>query len=176
MKRQFDISFLHTDSERRERHGYPWEKHEFDELRRLFRMETSLQYICSSMKRSAAGVLPKLKGLGLIAYSSSDDCYYRVTQPEPGASGATNPNPETKEEIMLKINVPAAATIETKTFIAGVDASTLTDEQIFTRIAEIESQLRHYDTISTKPAKLVELMSRLKLDTAKLAAYVDGRE
>ena len=65
--------------------------------------------------------------------------------------------------------------IEVKTFINEIDAATLTDEQIFSKIAELEGVLKSYATIGNKPKKLVAAMLNVERNIQELVAYVDGR-
>lgn len=61
------------------------------------------------------------------------------------------------------------------TFIDGLDASTLTDTQIFQKIAKLEKDMAGWKLIENRPAKLTKAIAALQLDIDKLVAYVDGR-
>lgn len=65
--------------------------------------------------------------------------------------------------------------IETKTYIKGADASTMTDSQIFSRIAGIEQEIDKLKAIRTPSEKLAKTIAELEADVTALAAYVDGR-
>lgn len=65
--------------------------------------------------------------------------------------------------------------IETKTFISGTAASTMTDAQIFARIAKLEESIETLNKIKAKPKKLVALVNQTQADIDKLVEYVDSR-
>ena len=67
------------------------------------------------------------------------------------------------------------ATIETKTFIEGIDAANLSDEQVFKKIASLESSIKAWGAIENKPQKLNALIEQTKADINALVSYVDGR-
>ena len=67
------------------------------------------------------------------------------------------------------------ATIETKTFIEGIDAANLSDEQVFKKIASLENSIKVWSAIENKPKKLDALIEQTKADIKALVAYVDGR-
>lgn len=68
-----------------------------------------------------------------------------------------------------------APAIETKIFIFGVDASTMSDDQIVDRIFDIEGQIETLESVKNKPKKLVTKIEAMKADIKALVEYVDGR-
>lgn len=82
--------------------------------------------------------------------------------------------PTTKEETMSLINKETKL-IETRIFINGVDASTLTDDQIFQAIGRAEHQIKELEMIENKPAKLGKKIEKAYKAIEKVKAYVDGR-
>ncbi len=78
----------------------------------------------------------------------------------------TQPNPK---ETTVK-------NIETKTFIRGVEASSMSDAEIFKQIGKLELEAKQLETIQNKPHKLLSAIADLNKDIAALVAYVDGRE
>ena len=90
----------------------------------------------------------------------------RWPYPKEPVDSTTEPQP--KEDTMATI-------IETKTFIDGIDASTVSDEQIFTRIAKIEAQIDTWNKIKTKPKKLEAKIAEAQQSINMLVAFVDGR-
>jgi len=79
-----------------------------------------------------------------------------------------------KEQDMSTANSVVA--IETKTFVYGQEASTLTDDQIFGYIAKIEKEIDDLDKIKRKPKKLQAKIDQMKSDIDKLTEFVDNRE
>ena len=68
-----------------------------------------------------------------------------------------------------------APAIETKIFIFGVDASTMSDDQIVGRIFDIEGEIETLESVKNKPKKLVTKIEAMKADIKALVEYVDGR-
>lgn len=79
-----------------------------------------------------------------------------------------------KEEIM-SLKQTQSKLIETRIFINGVDAATLTDDQIFQAIGQAEHQIKELEMIENKPEKLGKKISKLYKAIEKVKAYVDGR-
>lgn len=69
----------------------------------------------------------------------------------------------------------SAANIETKTFINGIDAAQLTDDQIFQRIANIEKKIDALTAIRAKSTKIQAAIASLEADVQSLVAFVDAR-
>ena len=164
MTPRFDTTFLTTDTARRARHGKPWSTDEIENMENLFKRGHSLAGLCELLQRPAAGVVPKLEQRGLIQYSGDDSFYFNCVA-EKDVKPQTQPEP-------IMANAP---TIETKTFIAGVDASTMSDEQIFKKIAMLESTMDSWATLKNRPTKLTKKLAEIEADIAALVAYVDGR-
>ncbi len=66
-------------------------------------------------------------------------------------------------------------TIETRTFINGVDASSLSDDQIFGEIAKIEKKIDTLKAVKTISKKLQKTIDEQQALAQKLADYVDAR-
>ena len=66
--------------------------------------------------------------------------------------------------------------IETKVLIAGIDAATMSDMDIFSKISKLEGEISKLTTIKAKSAKLAAAVSAIEDDVQKLVAYVDGRD
>ena len=64
---------------------------------------------------------------------------------------------------------------ETRTFVNDVDASTLTDDQIFGEIRRAEKRIEELKAIKTTTKKLADSLTKLEEYASKLAAYVDAR-
>lgn len=65
--------------------------------------------------------------------------------------------------------------IETRTFINGVDASTLSDDQIFQVIAKVENDIKELENIENKPTKLIKKIEKAHKGIEKVLRYVDAR-
>ncbi len=147
-----------------ENSGKRWEVEELAALRENYNLGLSLHDICVRHKRPKSGVLNKLCELRLLRYNSANYSYIVVAKPK-------NVNKtETEKEIIM-----SNANIETKVFIQGKDATEMTDAQIFSLIAKLESEQDKLSQIKNKPKKLVAAIDALTLDIEMLVEYVDGR-
>lgn len=147
-----------------ENSGKRWEVEELAALRENYNLGLSLHDICVRHKRPKSGVLNKLCELRLLRYNSANYSYIVVAKPK-------NVNKtETEKEIIM-----SNANIETKVFIQGKDATEMTDAQIFSLIAKLESEQDKLSQIKNKPKKLVAAINALTLDIEMLVEYVDGR-
>lgn len=172
MKTKFDASFARTDTERRARHGMPWTDKELTSLQDMFIAAMNLEHICNNLQRPADGVLNKLCYLNLIKRDPVNYCYWNVVDPistTPRAPSHQPPN--TKEEPTMSKNL-----IESKVFVNGVDATSMSDTEIFSLLAKTEVEIAKLEAIKTPSKKLGDAIAKLKTDVAKLAEYVDSRE
>lgn len=162
------------------RAGRPWSEDEEERLRQCFDAGYSLQSICERHSRAPVAIIARLATLKLIR-ATEPPCPYNNFRPDyivnPKRSTSLQSQPETTEEETMndKTCTDTAENIEHKTFIGGVDAARLSDEQIFERIARIEKQIADYDRIVNKPAKLKKVMDKLAADIDALGKYVDER-
>ena len=118
-------------------------------------LETMVDNLENSVfKDAVSGVAtaPDLSGLGLRAITA--------TSPQP------NLQTQPKEPIMK---------FETRVYISDVDASTLTDDQIFVEIRRAESRIEELKAIKTPTKKLADNITKLEKYAADLATYVDER-
>lgn len=172
MSRIFNTTFAKTDITRRARHGKIWSYDELETLRRMFEEGAALRFMCERLERPADGCIAKLHQLGLIMYDGND--YYIVDKQRDDYFDSLKYAPvlihKPNEEPTM-----TAPTIETKTFIQGEDAATLTDTQIFSKIAKLEAEIEKLDKIQNKPKKLVAVIEKLKEDINKLVEFVDAR-
>ena len=72
------------------------------------------------------------------------------------------------------MNTPIKS-IESKTFINGIDAAGFTDAQLFEMIKATEREIKDLQTIENKPEKLVKQIADKNDLLKKLVAYVDAR-
>lgn len=168
MTTRYDASFARRDTERRARHGKPWQPEEWQNLRNLYMAGMSLEDICKTLQRPADGTVNKLLDAGLIRYDSMTFEYYVRVQPNPQAT--PQPSPPTKKE--TPVSKPL---IEAKILINGVDATDMSDTEIFRLIAKTEAEIASLESIKTPSKKLADAISKLKTDVVKLAEYVDQR-
>lgn len=66
--------------------------------------------------------------------------------------------------------------IETKVLIAGIDAATMSDTDIFSKISKLEGEISKLTAIKAKSVKLAAAIAAIEDDVQKLVAYVDGRD
>ena len=166
----FDTSYEHRDTVRRARHGMPWTEGELQKLRGLFHSGLTLEGMCIALERPAAGVISKLASMDLIDFDSKQCKYLYDPCTRPVSSVPVSPKPALKKEPAM-----TAKNIETQTLIRGVDASTLSDAQIFSRIAELEGDIAKLSAIKVSSAKLAKAIQQLRDDVQALASYVDSR-
>ena len=144
--------------------GKRWDSEELAALRYNYNLGLDLTEICTRHKRPKSGVLNKLCELRILRYSSASNSYIVVAKPK-----NVNKVETEKETIMSNAN------IENKVFIQGKDATEMTDAQIFSLIAKLESEQDELSQIKNKPKKLVAAIHALTLDIEMLVEYVDGR-
>jgi hypothetical protein len=82
------------------------------------------------------------------------------------------PQPET---ITMTTSSASPIAIVTKTFVDGVDASTLTAAQIYERIAAEENTIERLSAIKTKPKALVKELATRQAGIEALVAVLDAR-
>lgn len=144
------------------RRGQRWTQEDDDRLRNMVASGYSIVEMCQLLGRDTGGITGRFVNLG-IAQLNDEGYYVQITNNEP--------NITTKEKSMNN----TTATIETKTFILGRDASTMTDVEIFNLIAKTEAELAKLRGISTKSAKLAAHIARVEHDLCQLAEYLDKR-
>jgi hypothetical protein len=155
------------DTKHRARHGETWTKDEVAKLLDLWDNTTlDLLEICDLMERPVAGVVPKL----VMNNRIWDDIHTRGHYWHNPRGQQTNQTTDQEQDMS---NTPV---IETKTFIAGVDAATMSDAQIFRKIASIEQDIDKLLQIKRKPQKLIDAIETMRKDVVALCEYVDSRE
>lgn len=160
---KFDASFARYDGAIRDNHGKIWSQESLATLAALFHDGESLAGMCETLQRPADGTLKKLVQHRLLHHDPFTNTYTRChTQPK------TKPT-QPEEPTMTH------ATIETKTFIEGIDAANMGDEQIFKKIASLENSIKVWGAIENKPKKLDAMIEQTKADIKALVVYVDGR-
>ena len=162
-----------SDETRLTRYGLPWTTNELLDLEFYWREGDYVEDISKKMQRPIAGIMAKLVATGYIDRRDFKEFMFvdlvrnkRVTKPQPQTQTLTQPTQETT--IM--------ANIETKTFIDNQDASRLSDDEIFSKIAALEAQINNLSAISNRPKKLDAKIAQLKRDIQSLVDYVDNRE
>jgi len=68
-----------------------------------------------------------------------------------------------------------AEPIETRTYIYNREASTVSDDEIFAHIQNINDEVKKLEAFDTKPKKLEQRIEKLKANRDKLVKYVDSR-
>lgn len=147
------------------RRGSRWTQEDDDRLRNMVESGYSIKEMCQLLGRDIGGITGRFVNLGIAQLN--DDGFYVQTKTY------STPTCITKENIMTTPNT--AATIETKTFILGRDASTMTDIEIFNLIAKTEAELVKLKGIQTKSSKLAAHIARVEYDLCHLAEYLDNR-
>lgn len=148
------------------RAGHTWSEVETTLLCHEYMESVPLQNICLGHKRSKTAILAKMAKLKLII--SNTDSNYQTTYVR-RILPIQNHNPTEKTTMTTK-------NIETKVLIAGIDAATMSDTDIFSKISKLEGEISKLTAIKAKSVKLAAAISAIEDDVQKLVAYVDGRD
>lgn len=197
---KYDDSFRKRDKGFKwERHGKLWSQTEKENLDYHFRQGCTLEELCNLLQRPAEGVVNQLHKRCLLKPKAPGWGYgyvYAVDVPEtqPEAvqshfcpknvskiSGFRKPEfnwipvqfhtvyiDDTGEDTMSK-------NIETKTFIRDVEASSISDGEIFKLIARLEGEAEVLGKIKVKSTKVAKAIADLNEDVQKLVQYLDSR-
>lgn len=200
---KFDISFCRApDANNRaawSRFGRLWGGDEIARLKGLFWSGRSLEYICHDMERPPSGVLNKLAEHDCLSYDPMTSAY-TVRKKTPHNSGPTKDIEPEREVTTLPAEIAAhidnavshltrvsnslkeilmnkteIIKIETKTFVNGVDISTMEDSDVYALIATQEAQIKELDKIETKPRKLTAEIEKRKAGVKALVDYLDSK-
>lgn len=197
---QLDVDYAKkpgiNDRERWARYGRPWEDHEYAMLKQLFWGGKNLEQICIAMNRPPNGVLTKLREVRCVEFDLSGYRYIvRKKTPSNSAVPITSvPDKAPLQEfggvvIDSAISQPITLTfqetlmnktdiikIETKTFVNGVDVTTMDDSEVYSLIRAQEALIEDLDKIKTKPKKLVAEIEKRKAGIQALVDYLDSKE
>ena len=149
------------------RRGSRWTTEDDVLLCRMVSEGNSIAQMCIALGRDIGGITGRFENLGIARLN--DDGFYVQTNTYNTLTSITT----TEENIMSTPNT--AVTIETKTFILGRDASTMTDVEIFNLMAKTEAELCRLKGIQTKSTKLAAHIARVEYDLCHLAEYLDKR-
>jgi hypothetical protein len=97
--------------------------------------------------------------------------YFPSSVPQPELE--PEPQPET---ITMTASSVSPIAVVTKTFVDGVEASTLTAAQIYERIAAEEATIERLSAIKTKPKALVKELNTRQTGIEALVAVLDARD
>lgn len=78
-----------------------------------------------------------------------------------------SPLPTIEEDTMIAI--------ENRTYINDTNAADMTDDQVFTKIADLERDMAKLEAIKNKPQKMVKRIGEMQDAITKLVKYVDER-
>lgn len=93
--------------------------------------------------------------------------------PLPGEPQPDQPQPKSQPKEIPVSNKPL--TIETKTYVNGVDIATLSDSAIYDRIASEEAKIAELDKIQAKPQRLHKEIEARRAGIQALVAYLDSK-
>jgi predicted transcriptional regulator len=185
---QFRKTFVFNMEEQTEkpaRHGLPWSEDDVFTMKRAFLNGFSLSKMAAVLMRKKSGVLPKLEQHGLIVPSKEghvqcrylrDEILLPTKQPE-GIKMAFEDmgNSKTSGSGSVGFKPVDRPAIQTLTLIYGQDASTMSNDQIFTAIGHIEAEITRLEAIKAKSKKLAQTVENYRKDIEALVKYVDGR-
>jgi hypothetical protein len=181
MSRLFDTSFARRDHDQRENHGRFWDERQYTKLRQMFLDGHELPVLAKAMGRSGDSIVSNLtQRLGLIRCATEGSLLYEWTDKalrllHEQTPTETQPNPQPEIIDMSNTNTNTSPTIETKTFIGGVDAAKLSDSDIFSRIADLEVEIKKWSAIEQRPKKLNDHIDKMRSDVKALGEFVDSR-
>lgn len=198
------IGDKYDDSFRKRNTGFKWERHgklwlqtEKENLEYYFRQGRTLEELCNLMQRPAEGVLNQLLKRRLLKHKVPGwnyDYVYAVDVPETAMEVALphchtqnskisffretefgwTPTPFHTTSID-DTGEPIMNNIETKTFIRGAEASSMSDSDIFRLIAKLEGEAEVLGKIKVKSVKVAKAITDLNEDVQKLVEYLDSR-
>lgn len=165
-------------------YGYVWVPNELDKLYRYFEAGITLFELCRALERPALGVVARLIKAGLIKETPAGVYEVASLTPRPDPLPSSPDFSDIKDAREMQAansdakcaNTTSAANIETLTLIGGINAATVSDDSIFHRIAQLESEIETLSAIKTKPKKLEAKIKGLQADIQALVKYVDERE
>lgn len=160
-------------------HGKLWTRSDIDSLRGLADYGVDLHTLCIRFGRTKDSVVAKLVALGSIVEDAGTGQYF-YARPSPLLSGKLQEALKAHQESSDTDSQPTEAiqmpNIETKTFIGGQDATTMSDMDIFKKIANLEMYIESLDKIKNKPQKLLAVIEATQADIDELVEYVDSRD
>lgn len=199
------IGDKYNDSFRKRDTGFKWERHgklwlqtEKENLEYYFRQGRTLEEMCNLLQRPAEGVLNQLLKRRLLKHKVpgwSYDYVYAVDVPETEMEGALrylysqnskisffretefrkSPPTPFPTTYIDDTGEPIMNNIETKTFIRGAEASSMSDSDIFRLIAKLEGEVDTLGKIKVKSVKVAKAIADLNEDVQKLVEYLDSR-
>ena len=112
---------------------------------------------------TTASTTSQITDLGtIVSYDSLADSFRYITL-----------IPEQETNAMSSLN---PITVETRTFVNGVDAKQLSDDSIFAKIAEAEAEIERLNKIKRKPKALQARINALTAGIDALVALSDARQ
>lgn len=200
---EYDDSFRKRDTGFKwERHGKLWTQTEKENLEYYFRQGRTLEELCNLMQRPAEGVVSQLHKRHLLKHKTQGwkhGYVYAVGVPETALELAQSRPYSQNSESLREISTPAkkefswtptpfhttfiddtgedtmSKNIETKTFIRGTEASSMSDNDIFRLIARLEGEAEVLGKIKVKSVKVAKAIADLNEDVQKLVEYLDSR-
>lgn len=180
----FDVPRTGEQNSSPRNHGATWSKDQIYNLSSLYACGASLDIMCQELGRTRAEILPKLIATGKIFFEygfyfhcdpGTPAARYEPPSLQPDSFGPGNWQ-DYKSTTNLTKETMTHANIETKTFIAGQDASAMTDMQIFKFISKLEFDMASLSGIDNKPEKLKAHIKLMADDIMTLCLYVDNRD
>lgn len=166
------------------RSGSSWTTSDDALLIEYFKQGMSLVNMARHCERSATAVLSRLAQTHKLIDDDRAGNFIITTKGQARRTKETEMN-ETSIPQAKSPKIPAMEaydtgdalrpTIETVVLIHGQRADKMSDDQIFSMIANLEAKVTSYDDIKNKPKKLVAKIDAIKADIAKLVEYVDSR-
>lgn len=196
----FNVSFAKitgiNDRSNWEMYGKTWVVADENKLTDLFWAGKDLKAMCEALKRPPNGIITRLVHLRCLSFDPIAYKYFVARRPKVKPTPPPEPTPvELKQEIDDHLSAAAECfsdlsnslkeilmtksteiiKIETKTFVNGVDISTMEDAAIYQLIATQEAEIEELDKIKNKPKKLKEEIAKRQEGITALVSYLDSK-
>jgi len=149
------------------RKGLRWTPEDKDTLVYLFAAGFDLKVVCEVLERPFYGALVQLVDVGLVGVEIQGRYPFHFCHVQENGTRV----PVNWRRYMKR----SSPIIQTVTLIDGLPGEVFSDEQIFNRIASVESQIKKLQQIATPSVKIAAFITSLENSAKALAAYVDGR-
>ena len=175
-----------TNPDGRRNHGRTWTPQNKELVERLWTQRVSVEEIAAQVGRSYSSVISKLTEARYLKYSRLlcrwfyKDDYSKFAEKntehvEDTACDVTCLSSTNSPITLLQEEITMPQPFETKIYIHGALASSMTDAEIFTYISALESEIDTLKAIRTKSTKVEATIEEIQSNVLKIAEYLDNR-
>lgn len=169
-----NLGVIAADGSPSYRDYYVQSERRFNELGVYFEDNVCVANITPSLAVFKNPLLSRIKVYATTGHSAADSCKldaYTVGL-YTGNGDTLSETPAEKADQEKAMNIE----ITTKSYIGGVDASTLTDDQLFEMIAKKEAEVSKLKTIKVESKKLTAQIEKAEQQIKDLATFIDNRK